>query len=93
MLITPNPSAHISLRNTGGSRHSGYRRDLLPGLPARAPAPALAVRPVSPRPFLAGRRPQNTCCDDEESEERLADHGTVVLSAKPGAGGRRVCQD
>lgn len=31
--------------------------------------------------------------EDAESEEGLADHGTLVLGAEPGADGGRVCRD
>lgn len=69
------------------------RGDLLPGLPASAPAPALAAG-VHTAPGPSGRMaPQNTCCEDAESEESLAAHGTLVLDAEPDAGGGRVCRD
>lgn len=69
------------------------RGDLLPDPQASAPTPALASGP-RPRPTPPpGTAPQNTCREDAESEEGLADHGTLVLGAEPGAGGGRVCRD
>lgn len=55
--------------------------DLLPRVPASAPAPALATG-ARTAPGPSGRTaPPNTCREDAESEESLADHGTLVCGA------------
>lgn len=92
--VPPSPSAHSPSRNPRLAPLGLFARgDLLPCLPAPAPTLALAVRTHTTPSPSARTAPQNTCCEDAENEESLADHGTLVLGAEPGAGGGRVCQD
>lgn len=65
-------------------------RGLTSQSPGFSPYPGASRPPPQPPRNAA---PQSTCGEDAESEERLADHGLLVLGAESGAGSGRVCRD